>query len=87
MADANNIQWIKAGSVAAWVTSPDDPDPTPAARPLTLWTVPEGNLRMALHEDILYVSPMDSGAEIMDADRRAARAFGYYGPLPVQAPT
>ncbi|SMB96981.1 hypothetical protein SAMN00790413_06262 [Deinococcus hopiensis KR-140] len=25
MADANDIQWIKAGSVDAWVTSPDDP--------------------------------------------------------------
>lgn len=41
---------------------------------------------MAMCEDTLYISARVAGVEITDADRRAARDLGYYGPLPIHAP-
>ncbi|SMB81768.1 hypothetical protein [Deinococcus hopiensis] len=84
MADPNAVKWLEPGAKTAWVTSQSDLQG--ALRPLTLWPVPEGQLRLARHQVMLFIAPRTAGVVITDEDRRAARGFGYYGPLPIHAP-
>ncbi|SMB85869.1 hypothetical protein SAMN00790413_03576 [Deinococcus hopiensis KR-140] len=80
MADEGKICWVEAGRELVGVVD------VHVIHLLTLESVRGGRLRMAMCEDTLYISARVAGVEITDADRRAARDLGYYGPLPIHAP-
>ena len=98
MVEESNICWTPAGghpvrippvvSLEEQVRVPATSTVPAPSRPgeLTLHRVAAGNLYLASHEGVLYVSPAKPGAVITDADREAARTLGYYGPLPIHTP-